>query len=132
MKAARAKELIEIEKSGGEEYLETKKNHLLFLNAFLMNILKEYDAAGSSEERKKIFEKYVKINIDVIEQDQKDILRAGIENERDRFKKMSLCEQGEYLQNDLLKYKRIFIFEVEKENQYVPLDKILLSKYMMN
>ena len=45
---------------------------------------------------------------------------------------MSLYEQGKYIQDDLMKYTRQFVFNFREEVQMINLDDIIPSKHMMN
>jgi len=132
MKEERAKQLIEIEKAGGEIYESTKAFHLAFLDGFLNQVLVYFDAAKSDSEREDVFKRYVISNRKIHKDDQRDILQYGIERERKKFKIMSLYEQGMYIQNDLVKYRRQFVINFSEEIQEIPIEKLQPSRHMMN
>jgi len=132
MNETRTKRLLEIEKIGGEEYLKTKKELIDISNIILNQCLNYFDTAKTDDERDKVFKRYVVINREIPKEDQRNLLNYGIELERNKFKIMSLYEQGKYIQDDLMKYQRQFIFNLSNEIQMIDINKLTPSKHLMN
>ena len=132
MNETRARQLIDAEKAGGKEYLKIKKDHLNILDIYLNQCLSYYDDAKTDEDRDKVFKTYVITNKEIPKDDQRNLLRYGVERERDKFKIMSLYEQGKYIQEDLTRYRRRFAFNLSDEIQMIDIDKFIPSKHLMN
>lgn len=132
MTEERERYLLDIEKEGGTEYRAQKKFHLDFLNSFLDNILTYFDNAKTDEEREEVFKTYTLTNIEICKDDYRDLLKSGCDQERKRFEIMSLYEQADYIERDVLRYKRQFKFFSNGKIVNIKVDDLIPSKHMMN
>ena len=133
MDKKRLKLLQKLEEKGGKDCELMKKSHLDFLNSFYLIILGQFDKAKTDDEKEKIFKKYVTvIGYNPIKDDYKDLIKTGMDAERKKFEYMSLVEQGKYIQNDLMKFKRHYTFRSDGKIKNIKIDDVLFSHHMMN